>query len=115
MRLKTANSTLVSHLEVADTLWTRTKGLLGRKQLAHDRALWIRPCNSIHTFFMKFSIDVVFVDAQMVVRKTYTHVRPNRLIFPVWKAASVIEFSAGFLEKHPLSIGEQLHVDHTLS
>ena len=117
MKLYSKNTarTLVPNLEVASTLWPRMKGLLGRKSLAMDRALWIHRCNSIHTFFMNFPIDVVFVDRQMVVRKVYRQVQPNRIVLPVWRASSVIEFSPGFLDSNPISIGEQLHVDHPLS
>ena len=117
MRLysKNTSKTLVPKLEVASTLWTRTKGLIGRASLPADQALWIHRCNSIHTFFMKFAIDLVFVDNKMVVRKTMSTVKPNRLVLPVIRATSVIEFPAGFLDLNPISVGEQLHVDHPLS
>lgn len=116
MRLmnKSTNKTLIPNLEVADTVWTRMKGLLGRKHLPADRALWIKPCNSVHTFFMNFAIDLVFVDDAMVVKKTYQAVKPGRLVWPVWRASSVIELSEGFLQTNPIRIGEQLHVDHSV-
>lgn len=106
---------LIRDLEVASTLWQRTRGLLGRSELPFDRALWILRCNSIHTFFMKFPIDVVFLNRRMQVTKTFTHVKPWRMIWPIWNASSVIEFSEGFLEKNPVRIGEELHVDRSLS
>lgn len=112
---QTSNQTLIPNLEVADTFWTRAKGLLGRKELSSDRALWINPCNSVHTFFMKFAIDLVFVNREMVVVKTIGDVPPGRMVWPVWSASSVIEFRAGFLEQNPIRVGEQLHVDHSLS
>jgi uncharacterized membrane protein (UPF0127 family) len=115
MRVKVADKTWLEHLEVADTLWTRTKGLLGRSKLAPQSGLWIKRCNSIHTFFMQFPIDVVFLNKQMVVTKTISQVAPGRVILPVWRASSVIELSAGFLESHPLKVGEKLHVDPALS
>ena len=71
--------------------------------------------NSIHTCFMKFPIDLVFLNRKMVVTKTIPAVPPGRIIFPVWRASSVIEFSEGFLEAHPLRVGEKLHVDSALS
>ena len=106
---------LLERLQVADSLWTRTKGLLGRQNLPENEGLWILRCNSIHTFFMKFAIDLVFVDRNLKVLKTYRGVKPGRVIFPVWHATSVIELKSGFLNKHPLRQGEQLHVDPTLS
>lgn len=117
MRLYSKNTakTLVNQLEVASTLWSRTKGLIGRAGLDADQALWIHRCNSIHTFFMKFPIDLVFVDRHLVVRKTMSAVQPNRLVLPVLSATSVIELKAGFLDANPITVGEQLHVDHPLS
>lgn len=115
MKLLKGEQTLIAQLEIAETFGARAKGLLGRKSLAEDRALWITRSNSVHTFFMKFAIDLVFLDRHLKVRKTYSRVRPGRLILPVWSAASVIELAGGFLERNPLSIGEQLNVDRTLS
>ena len=105
----------LAKLEPAFGLWARTRGLLGRPGLAPATALWIRPCNSVHTFFMKFALDLVFLDGDLTVRKVYRNVGPGRLIWPVWRAKSVLEFEAGFLNETSLSPGETLYVDHTLS
>lgn len=117
LRLQGSNKTLIPRLEVANTLWKRMKGLIGREQLSDDQGLWIPKCNSVHTFFMRFPIDLVFVDSEMVVRRTFRAVQPGRLILPVWGATSVIECSAGFLDKfsNTVRIGEKLHVDRSLS
>src|SRR5665213_4569465 len=106
LTVESTNATLLENLEVADTLWSRTKGLLGRTHLNADCGLWILRTNSIHTFFMKFSIDLVFLNKKMVVTKVISGVKPGRLILPVWRASSVIELKAGFLEAHPLRVGE---------
>ncbi|NJL24647.1 MAG: DUF192 domain-containing protein [Calothrix sp. SM1_5_4] len=111
---KTDNRTLVPRLEVASTLWTRTKGLLGREELPEGAALWILRCNSVHTFFMNFAIDLIFINRRMVVTKTVSRVPPGRLVLPVLGASSVIELPAGFLETHPVKIGDELHVDSAL-
>ncbi len=112
---KTSQQTLVPKLEVAQTFWSRAKGLLGRDQLASDTGLWIHPCNSVHTFFMRFAIDLVFVNHDFVVVKTLARVPPGRFVWPVWKATSVIELNEGFLDQTPIAVGEQLYVDHSLS
>jgi uncharacterized membrane protein (UPF0127 family) len=106
---------ILADLEVADGTWKRMRGLLGRRALAEDQGLFIPNCSSIHTFFMNFPIDVVFVDRHMVVRKTLKGVKPGRLIWPVWRARSVIELGEGFLQRHPLQVGEKLNVDRSLS
>jgi hypothetical protein len=115
MRLRRGEHTLIAQLEIAESFAARAKGLLGRQSLGEEQALWIKPSNSIHTFFMKFAIDVIFLDRSLKVRKTFQNVRPGRLILPVWAAASVIELKAGFLQKNPVHLGEQLHVDRSLS
>ncbi|WII70625.1 DUF192 domain-containing protein [Bdellovibrio sp. 22V] len=107
---KTTNQTLIPKLEVARSFAARGKGLLGRSSLAEDQALWILHCNSIHTFFMKFSIDCVFVDKNLKVKAVYQDVRPWRLVLPVWGASSVIEMASGSVSKMKLSVGDQLYV-----
>lgn len=107
---KTTNQVLVPHLEVARTFWSRGKGLLGMSSLPEGQALWIHRCNSIHTFFMKFSIDCVFVDKNLKVRAVYQDVRPWRLVLPVWGASSVIEMPSGASSKVKISVGDQLYV-----
>ncbi len=51
---------------VAKKFWERTKGLMGQPYLEHGSGLLIEPCNSIHTCFMKFSIDVVYLDREEI-------------------------------------------------
>lgn len=110
LKSETRNLQLISDLEVAATEWARGKGLLGRKSLGAEQALWIRRCNSIHTFFMQFAIDCVFLDKQLRVKAIYTDIKPFRLIWPVWGASSVIEFPAGRVRELSLEVGEQLNV-----
>lgn len=110
LKSKTTNQTIIPHLEEAKSFWKRGKGLLGRTGLSEGEALWIHRCNSIHTYFMKFSIDCVFIDKNMVVRAVYQDVKPGRLVLPVWGASSVIEMSAGISQKANIKVGDQLYV-----
>lgn len=107
---KTTNQKLIADLEIASDFWSRGKGLLGRDSLAQDQALWIHRCNSIHTFFMKFPIDCVFVDKNLKVKAVYNEVRPWRLVPPVWGASSVIEMRSGTIRQRNISVGDQLYV-----
>jgi uncharacterized protein len=109
---KSKNLILVAHVEQAKSMASRLKGLLGRDSLKSDQTLWLEPCNSIHTFFMKFAIDVVFVDKNLVVRKVVLNLPPWRLLAPVIGAQSVFEFAAGVLDTNKISPGDQLHVGH---
>jgi len=114
-RLMREQQVLVPRLEVADTLRTRNKGLLGRDSLPADQALWILQCSSVHTFFMRFKIDLVFLNSKMVVTRIAKRVPPGRLVLNFFSAASVIELSEGFLDKQPIRVGEKLHVDPAVS
>lgn len=115
MKLMRGTQIILPHLEVADTLWARTKGLLGRSHLPADQGLWIKECNNIHTFFMRFPIDLIFVNRKMEVTRTVPRVKPGRLVFSMLRSVHVIELSEGFLEKNPVKVGEKLHVDTALS
>src|SRR5437762_1433524 len=64
---------------VADTAPARMRGLLGRDGLEEGEGLLIRPTNSVHMFFMRFAIDVVFVDRELAVRKIVERLRPWRM------------------------------------
>jgi uncharacterized membrane protein (UPF0127 family) len=101
---------LIDNLEVAESLIKRGTGLLGRQGLDVSQALWIKPCNNIHTFFMKFAIDCIFVDRNLEIKKIVQKVKPFRMVGPYWKAYSVIETKAGFAEEKNLQIGDQLYV-----
>ena len=110
LNLKKTNQVLIPQLEVVDTFWSRGKGLLGRSNLEDHQALWIHRCNSIHTFFMKFAIDCIFVDKTMKVRAIYRDVRPGRLVPPVWGASSVIEMASGASDKYQIQVGDEFYV-----
>ncbi len=107
---QTKNKNLSSNLNIANTLWSRTKGLLGKKKLKSEEMLWILRCNSIHTFFMKFPIDCVFLDKQLLVCGLRENVLPWRLILPLLKAHSVIEMEAGKINSLNIKVGDQLNV-----
>lgn len=109
---QTQNKKLSEHLEIADTMISRTIGLLGRQGLTGDEMLWIHRCNSIHTFFMKFAIDCVFLDKQMLVCALRSDVKPWRMVFPIFKARSVIEMGSGQIKSLNIQLGDQLHVGH---
>jgi uncharacterized membrane protein (UPF0127 family) len=101
---------LIENLETAQSFLSRAKGLLGRKEMSAQQALWIKPCNNIHTFFMSFAIDCVFLDKEMKIRNIVPDVTPYKLIGPFWKSSSVIEFKSGFAAAKNLKVGDQLYV-----
>lgn len=101
---------IISQLEEATTIFERAKGLLGRQDINENQGLWIRPGNNIHTFFMKFSIDCIFLNKNMVIEKIHSNIKPFKVAGPIWKSNSVIELKAGTAEKWNLKPGDQLYV-----
>jgi len=95
-------------VESADTFFTRFRGLMFRTELSHDRCLHIVPCNSIHMFFMRFAIDVVFLNREREIVKLKQDVRPWGLIWPVPNAHSVLEMPVGIVQTLDLNIGDTL-------
>ena len=81
-------------MEAARTSKERGKGLLGREGLGPGEGLWIVPCESVHTFFMRFAIDLVYIDRKNRVRKVRHAVGPWRMSACLL-AHSVIELPAG--------------------
>ena len=65
----TRNTELANCMEVADSGAKRNKGLLGRERLSPGEGLWIIPCEAVHTFWMRFPIDLVYLDRKKRIRK----------------------------------------------
>lgn len=108
---KTKNVTLAKEAVLANTLFTRLKGLLGRKSLSPDQALILDPCNSIHTFFMRFSIDVLFVNKQNKVVKTILEIKPFRLSSVYFNAHFAIELPSGAIQQTSTQEGDLLSIE----
>ena len=104
------DSKVLATLEVADSISSRSKGLLGRDGI--EGALLLSPARSVHTVRMRFAIDVAFLDADHVVLRTLT-MAPNRVSRPMWRARSVIEAEAGSFGRWNLRPGDQLEIRGT--
>ncbi|HKD33386.1 MAG TPA: DUF192 domain-containing protein [Gaiellaceae bacterium] len=94
---------------LADRPWSRLRGLLGRHGLEPDEGLLLRPVGSIHTMFMRFAIDAVFVDRDYVVLKVVQDLRPWRFA-GARRAKAVLELPAGAAVRTPVAVGETLVV-----
>ena len=98
---------VLAALEIARTPRRRRRGLLGRDGI--EGALLLRPGRSVHTFGMRFPIDVVFCDRSLTVVKVKT-LPPGRLTLPVWRAHAVIEAEAGSAERWGVVADDQLEI-----
>jgi uncharacterized protein len=102
-------TTVCLRCNVAESPRTRMKGLLGRRALCESEGLLIRPAPSIHTWFMRFSIDVVFLDWDMSVVDIVEDLAPWRMASRR-QARSVLELPAGEARRRDLRIGDQLRL-----
>ena len=94
-------------IDAAVTPAARRKGLLGKRALAPGEGLWIRPCASVHTFFMRFPIDLVYLDRENRVKKAKTAV-PAWRISACFGAHSVLELPAGTVPSTETQPGDRL-------
>ncbi len=92
--------------EVAASFRARSKGLLGRSGLAEGEGLLITKTSSIHTFFMRFAMDAVFLDRDLRVRAVVPAMRPSRI---AWRpgAKSVLELAAGEAARVGIQVGDR--------
>ena len=110
MRNHTRDTVLAHAVEVADTSAKRRTGLLKHEKLEPGEGLWIVPCESVHTFFMKFPIDLLYLDRHHKVRKARSAVRPWRLSACL-AAHSVLELPAGTVKQSGTQAGDELVID----
>lgn len=104
----TTGRTLVERVGIAQDFKSRSIGLLGRQGLDKDEGLLIKPCNSIHTFFMKFSIDAIFLDKSGHIVKIATGIKPWRLCGAILTGYMVLETSAASQAKELSSLGDMI-------
>jgi len=100
-----SGSLLASRVEFALDSESRRRGLLGRDAFDRGSAIVIAPCGAIHTFFMRFAIDVVFVARDGRVLKTYEAVPKRRIAFS-FTAFAAIEFPAGAISGMHVTPGD---------
>lgn len=103
-------TTLAQEVEEARSYWARLVGLLGRRGLAEGHGLLIAPCSSVHTLFMRFAIDVAFLDSDGRVVRAYASVPPFRLLMGGPGARMALELPAGTLERSGTRAGDFLQL-----
>ena len=98
---------------VADSALRRMRGLLGRRALPPDEGIVLRPAWSIHTAFMRFAIDVIFVDRVGRVARLIRDLRPWH-VAAAFGASATIECAAGTIAARDVAIGDQLCLEETI-
>jgi uncharacterized membrane protein (UPF0127 family) len=107
---QTRGGTLADRAEIADTSSKRRTGLLKHTGLKAGEGLWIVPTEGVHTFGMKFAIDVVFLNKQRKILKIRPNMGKRRMSLSL-RAHSVLELPAGTLEATGTQAGDQLEFE----
>jgi uncharacterized membrane protein (UPF0127 family) len=110
VRNQTRDTVLGDSVDIADSSEKRRVGLLKHERLSPGEGLWITPCESVHTFFMKFPIDLVYLDKQRKVRKVRHRVLPWRLSMCL-TAHSILELPAGTAKQTGTLKGDTLIIE----
>ncbi len=102
-----ANNTVISeNVMVADTFFRRLRGLMFTKTLPEENALHIEPCNGVHTFNMRYSIDILYLDKSQIILAVDEDMRPWRIGRFVNNAVAVVELPRGRVKKMCIKTGQ---------
>jgi uncharacterized membrane protein (UPF0127 family) len=107
---KTQNTLVADRADVADTSAKRRQGLLKHTGLEPGQGLWISPCEAVHSFGMKFEIDVVYLDKKKRVLKIRESMKLWRLSACL-RAKSVLELPAGQCKATQTIVGDELELE----
>jgi uncharacterized membrane protein (UPF0127 family) len=106
----TVDKMVAVNVIVASGIFARIKGLIGRKSLPQGEALLLDPCNGIHTFGMRFPIDVLFLDRNNAVVAIRKNLVPNRITPLFFAAKSTLELPAGIVEATATKAGDEIEI-----
>jgi len=101
---------IADSLEEANTFWKRFKGLMFTEKLAKGKALFFKPCKSIHTFFMKYPIDVIYLRKDLTIIAVDEGIAPFKIGKLNFGVDAVIEMPAGTLKQTQTQIGHKLTI-----
>jgi len=110
-RLATSSGTTVAgEVAVADNPYRRFMGLMGKRELKDGAGLYLKPCSSIHMFFMRIALDVVFVDADGQIVHICHSIKPWRMSRIVRHAKAAVELPAGTMHRFGVKKGDVLQL-----
>ncbi len=110
LRIVRTQAWLATQAKQADTMAAKMIGLLKHRSLPAGEALIIPGCRSIHTWGMRFPIDVIFVDRAWQVVALERRIGPCRLIGPAWRAWAAVEVTAGTIEQTGVRLGDRFEL-----
>ena len=110
MRVRKGESIVAEKVDVADSMHLRLLGLMFSKNIGERDGLLITPCNSIHTFFMRYDLDIVFLSKTDEVVRIIREMKPWRMTRMYFKANKVLEMTGGTLPDD-INVGDKLVID----
>lgn len=105
---QTRQTVVADTVQMATSFLTRLVGLMGRPDLPKGHGLWIMPCNDIHSCFMRFEFDALFLDKSHQVLYIVERMKPWRISKIVRGGKTVLELPAGTIAASKTQIGDQL-------
>jgi uncharacterized membrane protein (UPF0127 family) len=104
-------TTVAEQVRRAESFWARLVGLMGRRGLGEGEGLLLSPCSSVQTVFMRFPIDVIFVDGEARVVKVASALGPFRVALGGRGARDALEVAAGTAARSGTAVGDRLAVE----
>lgn len=106
LKNKTNNNIIVENVIEANTFFKRLKGLMFTKELSPQCALYIHPCNGIHTYFMNYTIDVLYLDINNIILAIDENMKPGRIGKIQKNAVAVVELLGGKVKDTGTKVGQ---------
>ncbi len=94
-------------VELADNFFGRLRGLMFRRRLEEGKGLLLAPCNSVHMLFMRFAIDVVYLDENFCIKKIVRDLTPWLGVSACFGAWGALELPSGAAERLKLAVGQR--------
>ncbi|OGO89271.1 MAG: hypothetical protein A2Y15_09835 [Clostridiales bacterium GWF2_36_10] len=101
---------MVGIVKVADTFISRFLGLLPIKVLKENNGLLLKPCKQVHTFLMKYPIDVIFLSDENIIEHIEYNLVPNKVSRYVKSAVKTLEINSGVAIRYNLDVGDMLNI-----
>jgi uncharacterized protein len=101
---------IACRVEIAQTFIKKFIGLMGRSKINKEQGIYFLDCRSIHSFFMRFSIDVLFLDKEMKITRIVNCLKPNRVVIAPLQTKDTLELQSGVLDKFDLKVGDAIRL-----
>ena len=107
---ETKATSVATNVRIATSMWSRFWGLMLHGALSEDEGLLIKPCSSVHMFFMRFPLDIVYLNKESIVVKVVPNLKPWRMSLGGRGAHSALELPAGTAARAGIEFGDQLRI-----